>query len=118
MSKYKEELLATELEPIGEYVPLLDVIYVIPTRRKHDSGYMCMEIVGENKSGNYKKKLATSSDVIDFKGMFLDSYSVLSMDMEETGIMRFFSRGYRFKVVFFGISSFVVELVKDGEVHE
>lgn len=118
MSKYKEDLLATELEPIGEKVPLLDCIYVIPTRRKHDSGYMCMEIIGTAINGNYKKKLATSSDVIDFNSMFNDKYGLLSMDLEETGIIRFFSRGCKFKVIFYGISSFVVELVKDGEFNE
>lgn len=118
MSKYKEDLLATELEPIGEKVPLLDCIYVIPTRRKHDSGYMCMEIIGENGDGTYKKKLATSSDVIDFNSMFNDKYGLLSMDLEETGIIRFFSRGCKFKVIYYGISSFVVELVKDGGLSE
>ena len=35
----KQELLNTECEEFGNDIPLLDFIYIIPTRKKHDSNY-------------------------------------------------------------------------------
>ena len=105
MSKYKEDLLATELEPIGEYVPLLDVIYVIPTRRKHDSGYMCMkfaltyhdEVIGCVGGG---------SDVIHLNG--IGGYGKIygdiskrqdwSIDCLKNGLLRVFSCTHKLEI--------------------
>lgn len=112
MSEYKKQLLATEEEQYGNYIPLLDIIYVIPTRTKHDSGYMCMEVIGETKG--YKKKLATFSDVFELNSIIGGHNCLsLSMDLEETGIIRFFSHEYKFKVERYGCSEFEISLVKE-----
>ena len=109
----KKELLELEQANIFEDVPLLDFIYVITTRSKHDSGYMCMEIIGENKDG-YKKKLATYSDVVELDKIFTKNDWVLSMDCPEYNVIRLFSNVGKFKVIHHGISSFVIELRGDG----
>lgn len=112
----KKELLELENATIIEDIPLLDIIYVIPTRRKHDSGYMCMEIIGENREG-YKKKLATYSDVFDVGEIFTNrhQYFTLSMDIPEYGILRFFSQFNRFKVKHHGISTFSIDLIERND---
>lgn len=38
----------------GEIICTRD-IYILPTRRKHDSGYACMEFVAEKPNGEYVK---------------------------------------------------------------
>ena len=116
MGKLKDELLNVECEQFGKEIPLLDYIYIIPTRRKHDSGYMCMEIIGANENG-YKKKLATYSDVIDLSEIISTKphlYS-LSMDIPEYGVIRLFTRVGKFKVGYFGISSFTFDIVEVKE---
>lgn len=110
----KKELLELEQANIFEDVPLLDFIYVITTRSKHDSDYMCMEIIGENKEG-YKKKLATYSDVIDLDKIFVKKDWVLSIDCPEYNVIRLFSHIGKFKVIHHGISSFVIELVGEDK---
>lgn len=113
MGKIKEELLNVEEEKFCADIPLLDIIYVIPTRRKHDSGYNCMEIIGSNADG-YKKKLASWSDVFDISEIFGSRHAFhhVSMDIPEYGVMRFFVNQFQFKVIHHGISSFVVDLVE------
>ena len=110
----KKELLEIEEEIFGKEIPLLDYIYIIQTRRKHDSGYMCMEIIGENKEG-YKKKLATYSDVIDLENVISNKEFVLSIDIPEYGVMRLFSHIGRFKIIYYGISSFDFEIIERDE---
>lgn len=109
----KKELLEVENEKMFVEIPLLDYIYVIPTRRKHNSGYMCMEIIGANQDG-YKKKLAIYSDVFDICEIFTNrhQYFTLSMDIPEYGVMRFFSQQNQFKVEHYGISSFSISIVE------
>jgi hypothetical protein len=112
----KKELLEVEHERCFVDVPLLDEIFIIPTRRKHDSGYRCMEIIGTNKEG-YKKKLATYSDVFDVSQIFASrhNYYHLSMDIPECGVLRFFSGNFQFKVIYYGISTFQIDLVQRGK---
>lgn len=111
----KKELLGTEYEEPFVDIPLLDEIYVIPTTRKHDSGYRCMEIIGANRNG-YKKKLAVYSDVFEIGEIFSNrhDYTHISMDIPQCGVLRFFSHNFKFKVIYYGISTFLVDLVKGG----
>ena len=113
MGKLKDELLKVEHEKIFTDIPLLDIIYVIPTRRKHDSDFMQMEVIGENYDG-YKKKLATYSDVFDVCEIFTNrhQYFTLSMDIPEYGVIRFFSQQNRFRVDHYAISSFCISIVE------
>lgn len=113
IGKLKDELLNTELEQWHIDIPLLDYIYVIPTKRKHDSGYMQMEIVGENVKG-YKKKLATYSDIFDIGEIFTNrhQYNTLSIDIPEYGILRIFSHQNKFKVKHYEISCFEIDIIE------
>lgn len=109
----RRELLNLPYEEFGKEIPLLDELYVIPTRKKHDSGYMCMEIIGMNKEG-YAKKLATYSDVIHFPSiMNRVNKGHLKIDIpSDTKCFRFFSWG-KIKVITYGISDFEFDIVED-----
>lgn len=107
----KKELLELEIENTNNKVPLLDYLYVIQTRKKHDSGYMCMEIIGVNEEG-YKRKLATYCDVIDLDNIFVNKEWCLSIDIPEYNVMRIFSHRGKFKVNWCGISTFSFEIVE------
>lgn len=111
----KKELLEIEHEKFLADIPLLDCIYVIPTRRKHESGYKCMEVIGWNRDG-YIKKLATYSDVFQIGEIFSNrhDYFHISMDIPECGVLRFFSHSFKFEVIHYGISTFQIALVKGG----
>ena len=111
----KNELLQVENQSfLNREIPLLDYFYIIPTKRKHSSGYKIMEIIGVNEKLEYKKKLATFSDVVDIAEIFSDrhDYFTVSIDSPDYGVLRVFSINFKFKVQHFGISSFVVDLVK------
>lgn len=109
----KNELLNCERAGISEVIPLLDYIYVIQTRKKHESGYMCMEIIGETLDG-YKKKLATFSDVIDLDSACKNGTWLLGIDIPEYNVMRIFTHRseYKFQVNTYGISTFSFEIVE------
>ena len=111
----KKELLEVEKEKMFVDIPLLDEIYVIPTTRKHDSGYRCMEIIGANNQG-YKKKLAVYSDIFEIGEIFSNrhDYYHVSMDIPQCGVLRFFSSNFKFKVIHYGMSTFLIDLVKGG----
>ena len=116
MGFVKKELETLELAPIGENVPLLDCIYIVPTRRKHDSGYLMFTIVGENFNKKWKKILGTCSDVIEVERVIQKSYShAFSIDMEEYPILRIFSHN-QFEVRWFGISTFSFDVVEREEL--
>lgn len=117
-SNLKKELLELEKEKYFVEIPLLDYIYIITTRKKHDSGYICMEIIGENKQG-YKKKLATFSDVIDLNSLISNrtKYGLLSIDVPEYNVIRLFS-SMKFKIEIYGSSTFMFDLVEVGDNYE
>lgn len=110
----KNELLELEIEKFGLNIPLLDYIYVIQTKRKHDSGYKCMEIIGVNNKG-YKKRLASNCDVIDLDNIFTSKEWCLSIDIPAYNVMRIFSHKGRFKVNWYGISTFSFEIVERSD---
>lgn len=111
----KKELLELEMEEWENEIPLLDYVYLIPTRRKHDSGYYCMEVIGATEDGKYEKKLSTYSDVVDIGDYFQQSKEV-SIDIPEYGVIRFYSTvGYKFKVIWWGVSTFKMAAVKGDD---
>lgn len=116
MKRIKKELLKVEKEKKFIEIPLLDYIYVIPTKRIHDSGYMEMEIIGVNEEG-YKKKLATYCDVLDACKIITNKKQLctISMDIPEYGVLRFFSHENKFKIKKYGIGSFEFDLVEKVE---
>lgn len=112
----KKELLNLEKVDWYEEVPLLDFIYIISSRKKHDSHYNLIYIIGENKEKGFKKILTTISDVIDFKTVGLD-YDDFSLDFPEYGVARLFTHknSLMFKVPYTYCSSFRLELVVDNK---
>lgn len=103
-----------------EETPLLDEIYIIIDRKKHDSGFRRLNIYGTRfKLGakyteyEYAKKLSAYSDVVNFKVENIDDKGSLSIDALEGNVFRFFIKypDYRFQV---GepVSDFKIKLVK------
>lgn len=112
----KKELLELEKVDWFEDVPLLDYIYIISSRKKHDSHYNLIYVIGENVDTGYKKILTEVSDVIDFKTIGLD-YDDFSLDFPEYGVARLFTHKneLKFKVPYTYSSSFRLELVVDDK---
>ena len=118
----RKELLDLPVADYRDEIPLLDEFYVIPTKRKHDSGYRIMEIVGvaykKDKGGRYignefEAILDRGCDVIDFDFWQRVKGGSISMDIHpENGCPRFFSRGRKFEVIY-RHSTFNVELRED-----
>lgn len=112
----RDYILSAEVEDFCEDIPLLDFIYVIPTRRKHDSGYRIMEIVGYSKENDYLKKLDIGCDVVDFNdGLTVlgEDCECISMDIEPSnGFIRIFTRYGKIKVIH-RCSAFVFKVVKE-----
>ncbi len=110
MNKYQKEFLS-KCKNVGicDDVPLLDSIYVLPTNRKHDSGYKIMYVVGyEDKTETYYL-LDTYCDVVDF-GEFHTDIKDLHIDIAENGIIHYWSRYQQFQSNF-RVSSCTFEMV-------
>lgn len=87
-------------EDIGEF----DSVVILPTRRKHDSGYRCMDFVAVRK-GVPIKRLSGCSDVIHLNGIggygkWLGSFPQLiepigwSIDcLYKSGLLQIFTHG-------------------------
>lgn len=114
----KKDLKNAERAGFSEVLPLLDEIYIIPTKRRHDSGYTVMEVVGivRDKDNNvtYMKKVDCVADVISYMewGTFL-SRPDLHMDIDPViGYPHIWSNQYKIKVDA-NVSSFMFRLVYD-----
>lgn len=47
----RKELLAVPKREWDEKLTKVRVVYILPSRRKHDSGYSCMDFVAETPNG-------------------------------------------------------------------
>lgn len=74
-------------EDIGKFQSLV----VIPTRRKHDSGFMCMEFVAVKNNGEPICRLGGGSDVVHIGGL-INAISGWSMDCLPCGYLRLFNK--------------------------
>lgn len=125
----KKELLELPDSEWQEEIPLLDEIYVVSTRRKHESGYKMLDVYGvaiTNGEISYAKKISGCSDVIDFKmppimGKYAnDSYfkeygvRLMCVDYEDVNVARYFlfMNDYKFKVESAWLSSCCIQVVK------
>lgn len=68
MSK-KDFLDVPKRESFDAKVELFNSLVVIPTRRKHDSGFMCMDFVAVNGKDEPICRLSGCSDVIHLDGI-------------------------------------------------
>lgn len=108
MNKFQKELLKKcKHVKIDEKMPFLDDIYILPTNKKHDSGYKIMYIVGQNRKNNEYYLLDTMSDVVNFGG--LDKYiRNLNVDILDNGIIHFWSN-YQKMIVPVRVSNCFIE---------
>lgn len=120
----KKELEVLETRNWYEKVPLLDVIYVVPSRKKHNSGYKLLNVYGiaYNDDGTqiiYAKCISSCSDVlnvsINHDVVIMPRFSSLfSVDSLECGVVRYFLnyKDLSFKVGQ-ALSSLDIEIVKN-----
>lgn len=81
----RKELLAVPKRKWDETLENVSCVYVIPSRRKHDSGYACMDFVAETSSGQIGFGL--HCDDVSFEGKHF------RMDcIHPSGIIRIWNR--------------------------
>ena len=113
----RQELLSVPHRKWDAVLHNVGAVYIIPSRRKHESGYMCMDFVAceIDKRGhisNNKIRFGGGCDVVNIEGIESRSFNI---DCIEGGIIRIFSHG-----VPFGVSEdvssvrFTSEIYKDG----
>ena len=116
MNKEKQELLdkCIKLEIIEE-PPILGGIYIVPTRKIHESGYKIMYVVGHTPFKTTEETkyylLDTICDVVDF-GSFIYENSIndLHLDIQSSGIIHIWSNHQNMKCGF-RLSSCTFEMV-------
>ena len=110
MNKFQKELLDKCIKTeVTEELPLLDHIYILPTTRKHDSGYKIMYIVGANSKEDKHYLLDTYCDVLDI-GEFMSLAKDIHIDIHDNGIIHIWSNYQLFRSVF-RVSSCTFEMV-------
>lgn len=86
-----------------EKIPLFDYIYMLPTNKKHDSGYKLMYVIGCVVDLKTKKEklylLDQYCDILNF-GNYLSENHPIKIDVIENNIIRFFNNAYKFKCTY------------------
>lgn len=117
MNKLKEKLLNAPYLSEEDNM-LFDYLYIIQDRKKHESGYNMMHIVGCNVNGETMKyyKLSDISDVIDIDEINFNSQTKISFDIPEYNVLRLFlhTTDRKFKVSYLHCSTFKIDLVEKG----
>ena len=115
--KLKDKLKEAQYLKNGD-INMFDYLYIMPTRRKHDSGYLMYEIYGSKIDNNKIEHfyiLSKCSDVIDFNKCICDYEWFCSIDMPEYNVYRIFTRGnHKFLIPYFHCSSFNIEIRKEN----
>ena len=89
----KKELLAIPRREWSEKLSGVCGVYVLPNRRKHESGWMCMDFVAEMNNGRSMIRFGGACDDISFRG---DGFA---MDCSyPSGIIHIWNRHYTFAV--------------------
>ena len=114
----RKELEQLELVSINEVIPLLTSIYIIVSKKKHDSGFKKYEVYGvRNVKGDieWAKKLTQNCDVIHFreKNDFRNMIKGFEIDSLECNVIHLF--GTTFKVDGMGFSDFYITPLKEVE---
>ena len=116
----RNELKKKKKITFDEEIPLLDELYVVVSRKKHDSGYKTYKVYGiahgDKREITYAKCLSEISDVINIIPTFVKvcgSYNMplLSIDSIETNMFHIFVRHSKIKVKA-NFSDFELEIVK------
>lgn len=110
MNKFQKELLEKcKNVKLFDEVPLLDDIYILPTNRKHDSGYKIMNIVGLSREKDEYYLLDTYCDVVNF-GDLTKYLKEINIDIYENGIIHCWNNYQQFESNF-RVSSCTFDLV-------
>lgn len=88
---YRQELLNVPRKKTLEPLHNVGALYIIPSRRKHDSGYACMDLVAcrmdkSRRITNDKIRLGGGCDAIELRG---DGFRIDCI--HPSGIIRIFS---------------------------
>lgn len=111
MNKFQKELLDKCIHTkITDELPLFDDIYILPTIRKHDSGYKIMYIVGLDRKENQYYLLDTYCDVVNF-GDLTKHIQEINIDILDNGIIHCWSNREKIKSIF-RISSCTFDMVE------
>jgi hypothetical protein len=99
----KEEILKSCKKALGFGFPrdiLIDGIYILPTRRKHDSGYKVMEIIVHTVDDKFYN-IDTICDVVDFESYWNNiKISDLHIDIDpNNNLIHLWSFKQYFKVI-------------------
>ena len=122
----REELEKLPMVDFGEKIPDLDGLYVISSRKKHESGFKYISVYGYKYNDDdelvFAKKLTDTADVLhigiglktfDLKTLELFCDYLYKIDYKETGVAHYFA-GFspvKFKVSGSGFSDFHIEIV-------
>lgn len=111
MNKFQKELIEKcKKVSINDETPLFDDIYMLPTTRKHDSGYKIMYIIGYSREKNEFYLLDTYCDVVSL-GEFDTNIKDLHIDVLDNGIIHYWSNYQMFESIF-RVSSCTFKMVK------
>ena len=110
MNKFQKQFLEKCINTkIDDELPLFDGIYILPTNRKHDSGYKIMYIIGLDRTHDKYYLLDTYCDVVNF-GDFVKNLKELNIDILDNGIIHCWSN-YQFIQSNFRVSSCTFDFV-------
>lgn len=111
MNKFQKELIE-KCKEVSQFedTPLFDDIYILPTTRKHDSGYKILYIIGQTRKDNKYYLLGTYCDVVDF-GEFNTPIKDLHVDVLNNGIIHYWSNYQQFESIF-RVSNCTFKMVK------
>ena len=97
MNKFQKALLDKCISTkILDELPLLEHIYILPTTRKHDSGWKIMYIVGASEKWQKYYLLDTYCDVVNI-GDLVNETKGINIDIAENGIIHLWSNYQLFK---------------------
>ena len=84
-------------------------LWIIPTRRKHESGYNCMIIIVGYMDNGEEKYVRCEGYIDHLWGNDLNpkSYSTFSIDCDD-GVLHLYHYGHSFKVSWWGTSTFEI----------
>ena len=109
----REELLNLPQKDFNK-IETYEWIIVVPTRRKHDSGWRLMALVGGKKVGDHYEpvELIGYCDDINWKFPKNMNHNILRSDMTLSNCIRIWSNNHVFKVGTC-ISSTDIEIIED-----
>lgn len=114
----RKELLNFPEAPFMEEIPLLHELYIIPTMKKHDSGYRKIIIVGirydKNGKKQWAKRITSISDVISWNTIRKSNCSNWRIDVpSDCNCLRLFTTSNNPQInIVYKLSDFEFEIIE------